>query len=122
VILYQSPDIASFLAEVFRLCTPPHRSLVDDVHEDRLFDVWRKNPGVVDQPTASASLDATLSGFARGLREDFQVIDLRRVQPGMGFSWGRYGPKTEIRRHGYERIFACAKPARSGLLGRLFGR
>src|SRR5882672_4684246 len=40
VILYQSADMASFLAEVFRMSTPPHNSLVDDVHEDRLFEVW----------------------------------------------------------------------------------
>src|SRR5262245_30647540 len=32
VILYQSSDIASFLSEVFRMSTPPHKSLVDDVH------------------------------------------------------------------------------------------
>ena len=28
VILYQSSDIASFLSEVFRMSTPPHKSLV----------------------------------------------------------------------------------------------
>ena len=39
VILYQSSDIASFLSDVFRMSTPPHKSLVNDVHEDRLFDV-----------------------------------------------------------------------------------
>jgi hypothetical protein len=27
---------------------PPHESLVDDVHEDRLYHVWRMNPGVLD--------------------------------------------------------------------------
>src|SRR5260221_2324043 len=53
VVLYQSADVASFVSEVFRMSTPPHKSLVDDVHEDRLFDVWRQNPGVIDQPTAT---------------------------------------------------------------------
>ena len=28
-------------------------ALVDDGHEDRLFEVWRKNQGVLDQPAAA---------------------------------------------------------------------
>jgi hypothetical protein len=122
VILYQSADIASFLSEVFRMSTPPHKSLFDDVHEDRLFDVWRKNPGVMAQPTAAVSSDPEVRSFASGLPEHFQIVDLRHVDPGMGFSWGRYGPKTEIRRHGYERIFAYAKPPSTGFFAKLFGR
>ncbi|HZR16205.1 MAG TPA: SMI1/KNR4 family protein [Verrucomicrobiae bacterium] len=121
VILYQSADLASFLAEVFRMNTPPHKSLVDDVHEDRLFDVWGKNPGVITQTAAAASSDPDLKAFASSLSEHFQVIDLRKAVPGMGFSWGRYGPRTEVRRHGYERIFAYAKPPKSGLFAKLFG-
>ena len=40
----------------------------------------------------------------------------------MGFSWGRHGPRTELRRHGYERLFAYAPPEeKPGLLRRLFG-
>ncbi|MBN2577724.1 MAG: SMI1/KNR4 family protein [Pirellulales bacterium] len=122
VILHQSANIASFLAEVFRMSTPPHQSLVDDVHEDRLFEVWRKNPGVVSQPTATASSDSLLRCFASELPEHFQIVDLRSVEPGMGFSWGRYGPRTEVRRHGYERLFAYAKPPGRGLFAKLFGR
>ncbi len=39
----------------------------------------------------------------------------------MGFSWGRYGRRSEVRRHGNERIFAVGRPERQGLLRRLFG-
>jgi cell wall assembly regulator SMI1 len=106
VTLYQSPDLASFLAEVFRMLTPPHKSLVNDVHDDRLFDVWRKNPGVIDQSVASSSQDLAIRAFALSLSPNFQIVDLRNVEPGMGFSWGRYGTRTEIRRCGFERIFA----------------
>jgi hypothetical protein len=39
----------------------------------------------------------------------------------MGVSWGRFGPRTELRRHGYERLFAHAPPEKKpGLLSRLF--
>ena len=102
--------------------TPPHKSLVDDVHEDRLFDVWRKNPGVVDQQTAAASTDSALRAFASALPGHFQIVDMRAASPGMGFSWGRYGPRTEVRRHGYDRIFGYAKPPKTGLFAKLFGR
>ncbi len=122
VILFQSPDLASFVAEVLRMFTPPYESLVNDVHDDRIFQVWRKNPGVVRQAEAAASADPVLRAFALGLPEHFQIVDLRRAGPGMGFSWGRHGPRTEIRRHGWERIFAYGKPPRTGLLARIFGR
>ncbi|MFO1501315.1 MAG: SMI1/KNR4 family protein [Verrucomicrobiota bacterium] len=122
VVLYQSPDLASFLVEVFRMVTPPNKSLVDDVHEDLVFDVWRKNPDVMDQAVASDSQDPVMRTFAQSLPPNFQIVDLRNVQPGMGFSWGRYGPRTEIRRHGFERIFGYAKPPAKGFFANLFGR
>jgi hypothetical protein len=82
VILYQSPNIAHYLRETFRLYAPPHTSLVDDVHEDRPFDVWRKNPGTIDQPTALASEDELLRDFAGTLDERFSLVDLRRRRSG----------------------------------------
>ena len=40
----------------------------------------------------------------------------------MGFSWGRYGPPTDVRRHGFLRLFAYAPPERKpGLVRRIFG-
>lgn len=45
VILFQSPTMEHFLVELFKLFTPPFKSLIDDVHEDRIFEVWRKNAG-----------------------------------------------------------------------------
>ena len=34
----------------------------------------------------------------------------RDAAPGDGFSWGRFGPRTEVRRHGHTRLFAMAPP------------
>ncbi len=121
VILYQSPNLAHFLHETFRRSIPPHASLVDDVHEDRLFDVWRTNPAEIDHATALNG-DPVLRDFAAGLDDGFAFADLRSPEIGMGFSWGRYGPRTEIRRLGYERVFAYARPEQQpGFLRRLFG-
>lgn len=120
VLLYQSPSVGHFLHELLRMHTPPHASLVDDVHEDRLFRVWRENPGAITQAEALASDDPVLAQFAATLDEDFFVVDLRDAPVGMGFSWGRFGPRTEVRRHGWERVFACRRPERRpGLLSRL---
>lgn len=120
VILYQCSDIEEFLVELFKMNEPPYRSAVDDVHEDRLFDVWRKNPGVMPAAQARDADDQAVRAFADDLDDAWFIIDLRRASPGMGFSWGRYGPKTEIRRAGNLPIFGYKKP--KGVLGRLFGR
>jgi hypothetical protein len=122
VMLLQAATVQQFVSEVFKMYVPPHQSLIDDVHEDRLFDVWRKNPGVIDHASAIASSDADIREFAAGLDIGFEIVDLRRAQVGMGFSCGRYGPKTEIRRFGLEPIFAYRRPEKKGLISRLFKR
>ena len=119
VILYQADSLERFLQELFRMFEPPHQSLVDDVHEDRLAQVWRTNPGVLTYERCLRSDDPILSAFARELDDGFQVIDLRRAKPGDGFSWGRYGPNTLVRRFGTHPVFACKKP--KGFIARLFG-
>lgn len=122
VILVQSPSVGHFLHEVFRMHVPPHASLVNDVHEDRLFDVWRENPGVLAHADALTSGDQALADFAATLDDDFEIVDLRFAEVGMGFSWGRHGPRTELRRHGHELLFAYRRPRpRGGRLRRLRG-
>jgi hypothetical protein len=121
VVLYQAPSLGHFLHETFRMSIPPHESLVDDVHDDRLFKVWRENPGATERSAALAA-DDDLRAFAEGLEDRFQFVDLRAPEIGMGFSWGRYGPRTEVRRHGFQRLFAYAPPDRKpGLLRRILG-
>jgi SMI1/KNR4 family protein SUKH-1 len=86
VILLQAPTILQFVSEMFKMYIPPHKSAVDDVHEDRLFEVWRKNPGVIPHATALLSPDADIRSFAAGLDAGFDLIDLRDAPIGMGFS------------------------------------
>ena len=120
VILYQADSLEQFLRELFRMFEPPHQSLIDDVHEDRLAHVWQTNPGVLSHEQCLHSEDPILSAFARELDESFQIIDLRLAKPGDGFSWGRYGPKTQIQRFGTHAMFACKKP--KSIISRLLGR
>lgn len=114
ILLYQSDDLGGFLREVFRKLEPDQSSLIDDVHGDRLFRVWHDNPGTLDR-TAALAGDADLSAFASLLDDRFSFVDLRRAEVGMGFSWGRHGPRTRLRRHGYERLFAYAPRRRRAL-------
>ncbi len=120
VILYQADSLEQFLGELFRMFKPPHRSLVEDVHEDRLARVWQTNPGVLSYEQCLRSEDPVLSAFARELDDSYQIIDLRRAEPGEGFSWGRYGPNTLVKRFGMHAVFAYQK--RTSFVSRLFGR
>ena len=119
VILFQSPSLEHFLKELFKLSEPPFASLVDDVHEDRLFDVWRANPGVKSYAECIGSGDDDLKTFAEELGPKFRVVDMRKSEIGFGFSWERYGPNTVVRRYGMKPIFAYEQRRR--FLSRLFG-
>ena len=118
VLLVQAVTVQQFVSEVFKMYSPPHQSLIDDVHEDRLFDVWSKNPGVITHATAVVSPDPEIRAFAAGLDARFEIIDLREAPIGMGFSWGRYGANTEVRRFGSEPVFAYRRPEKTGFFSR----
>jgi len=120
VVLYQGASLNQFLCELFRMFEPPHQSLINDVHEDRLANMWQTNPGVLSYEQCLLSDDPLLSAFARELDDSFQIIDLRRAKPGDGFSWGRYGPKTQIKRFRTHAVFAYQKP--KSVISRLLGR
>jgi hypothetical protein len=122
VFAYQGASLGGFLEELSAMYEPGRPSTVRDVHDTSVFEIWRSNPSVVRRDTALAA-DAELTAFARRLDERFELVDLRRPEVGAGFSWGRYGPRTEIRRHGYARIFACGPPEqRPSFFRRLRGR
>jgi hypothetical protein len=111
VVLYQSPTLDHFLIELFKCVIPPHKSLVNDVHDDRVFNVWRKNPNVWKHEDCAHSSDPQLKAFASELHSTFEIIDMRTPEIGFGFSFGRYGPKTVIKRFGALPIFP--PPSRS---------
>ena len=117
VLLFQSASIAEFLHEAFRM---PGESLVDDVHDDRPFDVWRKDPFGVDRAAATGA-GGELAAFAESLDGEFRFYDLRDPRPGMGFPWGRGRGEPNVVRHGTERIWAVEQREKRGLLGRLRG-
>ena len=82
--------------------------------------MWQTNPGVLSYEQCFRSGDPILSAFARELDESFQIVDLRQAKPGDGFSWGRFGPNTQIERFGTHAMFAYKKPG--SVISRLLGK
>ncbi len=83
-----------------------------------------RTPGLITQPEALQSQDQAIREFAQSLEPNYLIFDMRNVEPGMGFSWSRYGHKnSESKRFGEERIFAYSRPeAKRGFFARLFGK
>jgi cell wall assembly regulator SMI1 len=122
VIAYQAETIEAFLGDIVAMWRPG-RSLVDRMHVEEVHRIWRGHPGLLTPAGATASEDPVLAGFAATLPTEAWIADLRRARFGDGFAWGRFGPGTEIRRAGPDRLWALVPPARKpGLLQRLFGR
>lgn len=119
VILFQSASLEQFLTALL-LTQDGEADVINDVHEDERFKVWRKNPGVQSHEACIQSPDPDIQAFARSLDPSFQFIDLRNPAIGFGFSWGRYGPDTVVRRHGTLPLFAYQR--KGGLLRRLLGK
>jgi hypothetical protein len=121
-ILFQCRGMHTFIEELIKLGQPSTKSLIEEVQDDSLFNVWQDNPGVLSIDQALRG-DADLAEFARSLGSPFALIDLRDPVVGMGFSWGRFGSNTTLCRHGDVRVFAYAAPEKKpGILNRLFGR
>jgi hypothetical protein len=122
VMLYQAPDLATFLDDALRRLEPPHRSAIDDVREDRLHDVWGSSPGAISHADAVASTDVALREFAETLHDEWTIVDLRQRDVGAGLAWGRHGPRTRLARDGWERMFGYAPHVRPRRTWRRFGR
>jgi hypothetical protein len=119
IMLYQCDGMDIYLKELIRMSQPPNESLIGDVSDDRLFDVWGKNP--VER--AQELTDPVLLEFKAQLGEGWIIVDMRHPQPGFGFSWGRSDPQTDLKRFGEERIFAYYRPPKKpSIFDRLFGR
>lgn len=123
VVAFQSSDPSAFVREVVALWQSGPRSPIDVVHDDVTSAIWASNSGLTDRDVVLTSDDPTLAEFAADFPPGAVFADLRAAKIGDGFSWGRYGPRTEWIRAGRHRLWALAPPPpRRGLLSRLFHR
>jgi hypothetical protein len=123
VIAWQAETIEGFLLDVVGMWEPGTRSPVRQMHDEAVHRIWRAEADLRQVSDAIASKDAILAEFAAALPATALIADLRHATAGEGFAWGRFGPRTEIRRAGREHLWAVIPPERKpGLLQRLFGR
>jgi len=121
VLAYQSATIEGFLGEMIAMWQAGPRSPIDIVHEDVVNRIWRENPDAMTPVALQHSSDPVLREFGAELPSTAVVVDLRNAAVGQGLSWGRFGPKTTVRRAGDERVWALIPPERRrGLFARLF--
>jgi hypothetical protein len=119
VIVFQSPTLEHFVSEFLRSGNPSHESELDTVHETATMKIWRENPGAIPAAAARESSDSSLAAFASTLDDSYLVVDLRHARVGDGFSWGRFGPRTNIVRNDRDPVFAYKTKSRwQRLLGR----
>jgi len=123
VLAYQAPTIEEFLNDTIAMWQGGPRSRVDVVHDDVVNRIWSENPEETTPAALQESADELLRTFVADLPPSARVIDLRHPALGHGFSWGRFGPRTTIRRAGEARVWALIPPERQpGLFTRLFRR
>ncbi|HUR95682.1 MAG TPA: SMI1/KNR4 family protein [Gemmatimonadales bacterium] len=122
VIAWQAASLEDFLLEVVALWQPGRRSAVSRVRDEVVHRLWREDVASIDPRSDAAAADQPLREFAATLPIGARLSDLRRAGLGDGFVWGRFGPRTEVRRAGNERVWAAIPPEkRPGLFRRLFG-
>ncbi len=110
VLVYQSPDLATFVDDYLRFCAAPHDGPVALVVRESI----RRVSTQTDEPRARLldSQDPVLRGFARRLDDGWFIRDLRGAKPGDGMPIGRFGPKTPLARAGQEFVFAYGSRTR----------
>ena len=120
VFVLQAHTFEEFVAQLIAYAQKEKDSPIEKVHEDTALRIYHDNPNVQSFEDASQLVgDGQLSAFAATLDKNYQFIDMRKARVGDGFSWGRYGPDTEIKRAGEQRIFAYKK--KLGFWQKLFG-
>lgn len=123
VVVWQAATIDEFLQSAIAMWQPGPRSAVDLVHDDSTATIWRSNPLARPRDEIVNGADAALRSFAEAQPPTALIADLRNAATGDGFSWGVFGPRTDIRRWGTEPVWAAIPPEkRPGFFSRLFGR
>ncbi len=115
----QAMDLAAFLEQALDAGRPGRPQTLQQVSGDGVFELWRRDPFLVDRGAAMTSGDPILSRFASELPEGYRVADLRTAGVGAGFAL--LGHPELIRRCGRELVFGVP-PRKPSLLARLLGR
>lgn len=101
VMAIQADSIDSFVQQILSI----GKSAVA-LTEVAIGKIWHEDPFLQGVESAAQGSDPVLRRFAELVPRDFKIADLRAKQPGTGFSWGKRGPETKVRRFESELLFA----------------
>ena len=101
--------------------SPDHPSDLSRVYGEADMEIWRRDPFLLPCDDPRVVQDPELRSFGERLGPGFRIADLRDAQVGHGFSWGRHGPDTKVRRKGQQLIFGVEDRRLLPRLKRLFG-
>lgn len=121
VVVVQGSDLAQFISQVLAVGRSDDAQKLDDVVTHACLRIWREDPDLIDVVAARRSADRLLSTFSAELPDTYRIADLRTARTGAGFSWGRNGPQSDVRRFGSELLFGV-EPKRGSLISRILGR
>jgi cell wall assembly regulator SMI1 len=122
VAVIQAPDLAHFIEQVFESGRPERKSQLDSVSKAATSRIWSDDPYLLDLGASRISSDPVLAEFSKHLPETFRVADLRALEIGSGFAWGRNGPNTAIKRYGSELLFGVEVAKNKSFFSRLLKR
>jgi hypothetical protein len=109
VIAVQAAGLVGFLLQLLQ----PGRSEPPDalrfVRDQAVAHIWKRDPWLMSAHDAKLSTDTVIRGFADQLSDEFCVADLRPREVGSGFSWGRAGANTQLKRAGSDLIFGIER-------------
>lgn len=120
VVVWQAKTFEEFIAQLIAFASFEEGSAINLVYDNYAQHIWNENPNLIPPEKAMHPGDPDLGLFVQSLKKGYMFIDLRRARVGEGFSWGRWGAKTEIKRYNSLRLFAYRKAP--NFLGKLFGQ
>ena len=116
VIAIQAADLACFLGQVLNPDGSDSKNTLDYIRNAATTRIWKYDPWLVSVRDAQSVPDVVVSKFAEQLPESFCVADLRSKEVGSGFSWGKAGANTDIRRNGADLLFGVEQSRRRSSL------
>lgn len=109
VIAWQAKTFDEFVSQLMAFASFEEGSPINLVHDQYAPVIWEENPNLISAKTEVSPGDPNLGLFIQSLKKGYSFIDLRRGRAGDGFSWGRWGKRTQIERAGVQRLFAYRK-------------
>ena len=121
VAVIQADNLARFIEQVLDLGRPNRTNQLDYVSKTATSRIWSSDPYLLDRGSSRVSSDPALTEFSKQLPETFRLADLRVLEIGSGFAWGRNGPNSAIKRYGSELVFGL-EAAKKSIFRRLLKR